>query len=304
MKNFLKNVSAYCGELPAAKEFERLIADHEFTEGAKSSPLQKGFYPNEHTGKLVMPLADDGYIFRFKIQERKVPSSVLKEELKKSIASVEQNLGYKPGRKQKKELKEALLFELTSHAFPVGRVIECVYRPKTRQLLISTGSKRDADMITSAIIRAMKAAKFTTIYVDNLTNGITTRLRAWLEDDELAFEGFDVGGFCELNNGTHTVKFILTDLRDESEKIIELLDAGYVCKIIELVNRSGNQGFSLNTGLQVRKIQHGDTERAEEHDDAQHFVAEASARALITEAIMTALCGMFGFKEPETKETE
>lgn len=304
MKNFLKNVSAYCGELPSAEELERLIQDHQFPENPGVFAFTSGFCSDPITGKLVTPLADDGYLFNLKIQERRVPASVLKEALAERIKKTEEREGFKVGRKYKKEIKELLHEELLHKAFASSRIVECVYRPKTRQLLVSTGSKRDADTVTGKLIHSMKAARFSTIYVDNMTNGLTVRLRSWLDGDELSFEGFDVGGECVIQHGSLIVKFMLTDLRDESEKIIELLDAGYVCKSLSLVNRAGDQEFSLNDKLQVRKIQHGDLQRAEEHDDAQHFVAEASARALITEAIMIALCGMFGFKEPENKETE
>lgn len=306
LNNLLKNITSYRAELPEMDTVRKAFEAKPFENEGAVTPMNFGFVNNPHTGLLITPLPHNcGYSFTVRIDSRSVPASVLKEELKKRIKEIEQQQDYKVGRKQRKELKEDLHHTLLAKSFVITKLIDCIYHPSTKHLIVDTGSQKDADVVTTLMLRALGTIRCSTIYVDGISNGITARLRAWLDDDDLAFEGFDVGGMCKLERKVEdkeTITFAMEDLRTDAVNIIDALDFNFACKEIALITKAGSVPFTLNSRLQVRKIVHGEEPRAEHHDDAQHWIHEASVRTITVTSIMDALCGMFGYKEPEYQE--
>ncbi len=303
----LKNITAYKADISAAQDIEGAFSGNAFKKYDQVMELNAGFIENPHNYLFVTPLSGGiGFIFSVKIVRRSVPASALSEELEKAVEEEEKRTGAKVLRKHRKEMKETLRQTMLAKAFDVTKVVHCVYHNESRLLIIDSGSQKDCDLIMSMIVSALGTIRTSTIHVDSLSQGLTTRLTSWLTEDDEAFDGFEVGGKCTLHRQgeeSEHMSFELEDLRTDAANIEKAIDYHYQCTELELIDETGIR-FTLTKGLKVRKIQHENVEREEHHDEGQHFVHEASVRTVSIVNIMNELCAMFGYEEPAADATQ
>lgn len=305
-KTILKNVTAYKCALPAREALSAALESKPFSELAFSQISTAGFVPNGLSNELVTPLLESGfYAFHVRIDQKKVPPSAVRAEVDKVAARIEKAEARKVKRKERKQIEDEIMPALIQRAFTASKVIDCFYDPKHEYLLLSNASKPESDYVTGLLVAALGKLRTSTIHVDDLSNGLTTRLSAWLNGDNEAFEGFTVGGQCRLIraiDGKEMMAFGVDDLRAEEVQIAEALEGGFACDRIQLVTKAGGLAFTLTDKLQVRSVHHEPLELEGDEDAAYQWRHEASARVITVSAIIAALCGMFGYQDNLAEE--
>ena len=83
------------------------------------------------------------------IEQRVLPSSVIKRRVDERAAQVEQATGRKPGKKQQKEIKEEVVLDLLPQAFTKQAAIKVWLNPKDRLLMIDATSPAKADEVVT-----------------------------------------------------------------------------------------------------------------------------------------------------------
>ncbi|SFM41004.1 recombination-associated protein RdgC [Thermodesulforhabdus norvegica] len=79
-------------------------------------------------------------VFQFRIDEKKIPSMLLKQHLKEEKLRFTKERGRPPTRSEQKILKEAVEKKLIKLTFPIPRGCEVVWNPLSRELMLGTAS--------------------------------------------------------------------------------------------------------------------------------------------------------------------
>ena len=101
----IPQVSAYKDELPAADAMAAHLASLPHEELQPSQMAGSGFVPVEPIGEMLHTFPG-GYAFALQYDEKVIPGSVIKDELKKRIAIFKEREDYTPGRKEQREMRE------------------------------------------------------------------------------------------------------------------------------------------------------------------------------------------------------
>jgi recombination associated protein RdgC len=82
-----------------------------------------------------------------------VPAQALKEAVDIKCFVIEDATGRKPGKKERRDLKDEALIDLLPRAFPKRTAINVWIRPKERQLVIGTDSQNKVDEVINSLVR-------------------------------------------------------------------------------------------------------------------------------------------------------
>lgn len=110
------------------------------------SPRDNGQLVHDHEKHLLIALGSEQKI---------LPSSVINHEARERAARLEQKQGFKPGRKQVREIKEAVMSELLPRAFARQRVQRAWIAPAQKWLLVEAASIARAEEVVEALRDAL-----------------------------------------------------------------------------------------------------------------------------------------------------
>lgn len=194
----ITNVTAYGifagSALPSLGRIEECLTTHAFVPCGPSQVSSVGFVPPRAAGGAMVEAIDGQWLMKLAIETRSVPASTLRREVEKRVADIEKQTGRKPGKKERKDLKEDVLLELLPRAFTKLAHVNAWINPHAKTLVLDTPSASRADDVASTLVQA----------IDGMTlMGINTKIdpapamASWLADGE-APEGFAIDRDCEL----------------------------------------------------------------------------------------------------------
>ena len=148
---YFKNAIAY--PFNAKVDAEALAAKLEarrFVDCGSQDTRSKGW---------TQPRPGAGYIYKvgaailiaLKTQEKILPAAVVNQQTDKKAALIEELQGYKPGRKQRREIKEAVIHELLPRALTKDSVVHAIIDTASRLLVVNAGSSSKAESVLSAL---------------------------------------------------------------------------------------------------------------------------------------------------------
>jgi len=128
------------------------------------------------------------------VEQRLLPSSVVKQVSEDRALEIEEQQGFKPGRKQMKELKEAVMQELLPRAFTRRRRVYAWIDPKAGFLAIDTASRSSAEPVIEALHKALDELPLKLVNTEQSPGAAMTD---WLSGGE-APGPFSIDEDCEL----------------------------------------------------------------------------------------------------------
>ena len=145
---WFKNIQLFQFNNAIAYQPDRLEKDCEqaqFTPCSALKPLSAGFVSpitQDESGPLVF--ASQGFMLLcIKIQEKLLPPSVLREQLKLKIKEMEGQLGQRVSKGERQRIKEELEYTLLGKAFDRSSLVYLYINTHTQHLIIDTnGSKK------------------------------------------------------------------------------------------------------------------------------------------------------------------
>jgi recombination associated protein RdgC len=193
-----KNLTVYrVGPAWAASsaELEAGLAKTIFVPCGATQPVSAGWAPPRGTAHAPLLESIGGqWLMKLVIEQRVLPSSVVKRRLDERAAQIEQATGRKPGRKQAKELKDEIVLELLPQAFTKQAAVRVWLDPKARLLMIDATSPSKADEVVTHLVRAADGLNPTPLHSAESPAAAMSR---WLTTGE-APAGFSVDRECEL----------------------------------------------------------------------------------------------------------
>ena len=128
----------------SAEAIESLLEKARFTPGSSLDMVSMGWVSPTDEGGLVHALAGQ-YLISLRVDKKLLPSSVVNQVARARAADIEEQQGYKPGRKQMKEIKERVTEELLPKAFSVHRDTRVWIDTRNHWLAIDAAAGAKAD---------------------------------------------------------------------------------------------------------------------------------------------------------------
>ena len=129
---------------------QETLARFAFRPAAKTEFFARGWIPPRGEGEVVCSL-ERHWLVALGVEEKLLPASVVNLAAKERIAKLEQQLGYRPGRKQAKEIKENVTGELLPRAFSRYRSTRAWIDPQHGWFVVDAANAKRADEILEVL---------------------------------------------------------------------------------------------------------------------------------------------------------
>lgn len=222
-----KNLMLYCITAGWAMDLEAMevaLAAMLFTpcDGAQEKTF--GWVPPRGVAHGALVESINGQrIMRFAIETKSVPGSVVKRDVDALAAKIEAEQGRKPGRKERRELRDDVVRDLLPHAFPKHSQVLVWLNPQTGHLVLDTTSQTKADEVISALVKCLPGLQVSAFNTQVAPQAV---MMSWLVDgDKLDTDdrwGFDIGRRVVLESGDEmrsVVKFDRHQLDDDQMRL-------------------------------------------------------------------------------------
>jgi recombination associated protein RdgC len=166
------------------------------------------------------------YLAAFRIEKKLLPSTVINQTVKARAQVIEEEQGYTPGRKQLKDLKEAVTDELLPRAFSVARDVRLWIDPVNRWLVIDAAAAAQSDEVLSALGRSLNPYPVEPLKLEHSPASLMTE---WLLSGE-APEGFSVDDDSQwqaTGEQAASIRYVHHPLPEDT--IENHVQAGYQC---------------------------------------------------------------------------
>ena len=242
------------------------------------------------------------YLLCHQHEEKILPTSVVNEHVEIRAEEFERMNRFKPGRRQLKELKEAVIAELLPQAFSKKRRTLAWINQAQNWLIVDASSAKRAEDVLDDMRRAFDALPVDTLMTS--TNPARAML-AWLADQE-APPRFTIDSDCELVSTAEdegVVRYSNWDLGGEDVR--SQLEGGRSLTLLGLTFND-RVSFIMSNRLELKRILLLDivtTDREEADDAISKFDADFTIAAAeienALEALVAELGGLLRKSEPD-----
>lgn len=234
-----------------AEALEEQLARHALPDTPTSEMQQAGWIPPAGPGKPFVHIQGQQVLIALCVEKKILPASVINQYAKARALELEEQQGYKPGRKQMKELKEAMADELRPRAFSLRRTIYAWLDLANGWFVVDAASATLADTMLEQLHKSVDGFSLRLIKT-NLSP--TSAMTGWLAGGEAPY-GFTVDRDCELRalgDDKATVRYVRHDL--EAEEIRKHIQAGKQVTRLAMTWRD-RIAFVLNDVLQIKRLE-------------------------------------------------
>jgi recombination associated protein RdgC len=243
-------------QAPPVMALQDALEGDAFAPCTPTQELSTGWIPprGEEGSGLVESIGGQ-LIMKLFIEKKSVPGSAIKHELEERCKRIEAERGRAPGRKEKKELKEEIRFELLPRAF--SKRSQCIVwiDTKNQLLVIGTGSKSVADLVITQLVDTLAGAS-SVIALKPLNTAMSpsAAMAMWLQTMEAPYN-FSIDRDCELkqmDNEQSVVRYARHNL--EIAEIAEHIKSGKVPTKLAMT-WNNKVSFVLTDKFQVSKLE-------------------------------------------------
>ncbi|MCC4116376.1 recombination-associated protein RdgC [Aromatoleum toluclasticum] len=249
---FFKNLMIY-----------RLAAGWDMTAEALGEQLaRKRFQPcgnqDQETRGWVSPTGDeflvhqvgDQWLIALGLEQKLLPSSVVKLEAEERAEVIAEQQGYRPGRKQMKDLREQVMQELLPRAFVRRSKVFAWIDPVGGWLGVDAPSQRRAEDVLEVLRQSLDSLPLSLLRTDRSP---VSAMADWLAGSE-APAGFTIDQDCELRSVTEdhaAVRYVHHPL--EGDEVRGHLTAGKLPTRLALTF-DDRVSFVLTEKLEIKRI--------------------------------------------------
>lgn len=235
------------------------------------------------------------YLLTLRTEQRLLPGGVVKQATAMRAREIEEEQGYKPGRRQMKEIKERVADELLPKAFTQYRDTRVLVDAERGLLAIDAASPGRADEVLGMLAKTLDSFPVETIYTAQSPIAAMTQ---WItEDDAPEFFTIDQDADLEASGGSHA-KVQYRKHTVDTDDARRHIQSGKQCTRLAMT-WADRISFVLDEGLVLKRIQLLDVLRenvdalatsGEEKFDSD-FVLFAGEFGKLTDDLLDALGG-------------
>lgn len=216
-------------------------------------------------GELVYAL-DEQFLLRLDIEKKLLPAKVIKKEVARRVEIHFQQQGFKPGKKQLRQIKEDAEAELLPRAFTTTSSTLVWIDVKNGWLGIDTASANRSDDVIGLLLKADPALPIRSI---NTAQDTITAMTQWLAQD-FAPVGFTVDQDALLcASGESTARVRYADHTLEPADMGGHIEAGKSCHSLGMTWDSKISFVLTKDSITLKKIKQLDVMAAVVNEDEQ-----------------------------------
>lgn len=212
-------------------EIDQALSAHRFTPAGDLSAVSQGWVPpREDDDRLAVNVAGQ-LLLAMRMEKKLLPASVINQEVKARAQIIEAEQGYRPGRKQIKDLKEMVTESLMPRAFTIARDVRLWIDPANHWLVIDAAASSQVEEVLSALGKAMHPYPAEPLRLNQSTANLMTN---WLIQGE-APDGFTIDPDSQWQSGGDSAGVIRYAKHAVSkEDITRHVENGYQCTRLAL----------------------------------------------------------------------
>lgn len=249
---WFKNLQIY--RLPApwamtSEQLEERLTSQAFQPCSSLDMITQGWVSPRDNGMLVHTV-NRQMLIQLGTEKKLLPASVVNQVSKAKAAEIEEQQGFKPGRKQMREIKEDVTDELLPRAFSIRSNTYVWIDPVNGWLVVDAGTAGKAEEVLKLLLKSIDKFPLETLRV---VQSPVAAMTSWLVADE-APGGFTVDQDTELRSNTEskaTVRYVHHTL--EAEDIRRHIESGKQCTRLAMT-WSDKISFVLTESLTVKRI--------------------------------------------------
>lgn len=263
---WFKNLQVYRFPAPwniSSSALEEQLGRQAF-RGATGFEMQSQGWTSPREGEGLVHSVQGQLLLALCTEKKLLPSSVIKEVTKLRAQEAEERQGYKPGRKQMRDLKEQVIDELLPRAFNVRRNTWVWIDPQNGWLVIDAGSPGKADEV---IVNLNKCVEDFVVERVDTVQSPGSAMTAWLAADDVP-SGFTIDQDTELQSPIEekaTVRFVRHTL--DPKEVQRHISSGKQCTRLALT-WMGRVSFVLTETLIIKRVTPVDVIRESEESSA------------------------------------
>lgn len=249
---WFKNLQIY--RLPApwsvtADQLEAALLPQTFVSTSSLEMQSMGWVAPRPHGRLVH-VVDRQMLLLLGREKKLLPATVINQVAKAKAAELEEQQGFKPGRKQMKELKEQVADELRPRAFSIYSSTFVWIDPVNGWLVVDAASAAKAEDVLKLLIKAVDKFPLESLHV---AQSPRTAMTGWLAADD-APGGFTVDQDTELQaagESKATVRYVRHTI--DPDDVRRHIKAGKQCTRLAMT-WADRISFVLTESLAVKRV--------------------------------------------------
>ena len=251
---------------------------------------------NAHDGQLVFA-QNEHLLLKMRTNKKLLPASVVKKAVDEAVKRIEEDQGYKPGRKQQKEIKQEMIEKLLPKAFVVYKEVPVWIDTRKGWLVVGTSSTSDADAAVSLLLRSVEQLPLETLYV---SRPIASTLTEWLSTGD-APESFTVDQDAVLAEKGTSAKVKYSKHSLDGQDLQVLLSQGKQCTQLALTWKD-RVSFVLTEKTKLSKIEPLDVIQEEREQNEDAFGSDFALMTGELSKLIDSLIEAFGGLAKQEKE--
>ena len=278
-------------------EIEASLIPFAFMPAGATQEQSIGWVPprgQEH-GALHETVAGHGFM-KLMIETKSVPADAIARALEEQVKKIEQSTGRKPGKKERRELKDEIRLSLLPNAFSKRSASLVWVNHQDGYIVIEASTQSKADIVVTQLVKSLEGLS---IQLVNPKTSPGAAMAAWLLDSDNLPSDFTLDRKCDLmacDESKAKVKYANHPL--DIEEVREHIAHGKMPTALALT-WNDRVSFVLTEGLQIKGVAFLDvvfeesaskSDTAEDHFDADMAIATGELSKMIP-ALIEALGG-------------
>lgn len=269
---WFRNLQAYritSGNI-TLNNLEEALRQHALQPCTQMELQSRGWLPPRDEQDNFVHAYGQQWLIALAVDKKLLPAAVVNQHAKDRLVQIAEMQGYKPGKKQIRDIKEATLIELLPRAFSQRQKIYAWIDVVQNRLIIDTGSSNKAEEFIECLIRSLQGLTLTPLETKISPSTMMTR---WLSGDDLS-TAFTIDRDCELQGMTDEKEIIKYSHHSlDAEEIGRHIRAGK--KVIRLAMTWDSKiSFVLHDTLQLRRIAPQDILKESAESAEELFVSD------------------------------
>jgi recombination associated protein RdgC len=232
-----------------AESLEQALEKQAFQPGDSREMVRLGWVPVRENAGLVHS-ANGQYMISLRADKKLLPASVINQVARAKAQDIEEQQGYKPGRKQMKEIKEQVADELLPRAFSVYRDTRVWIDTQNHWLVIDAAAAAKSDEVLGLLAKVLDPFPVAPLHVELSPASAMT---GWLIDNEPP-AGFSIDQDTELratNESRATVRYVRHSL--DIDDVRKHVEAGKQCTRLAMT-WADRVSFVLTDTLDIKRV--------------------------------------------------
>lgn len=243
-------------------DLESALEPLAFRPGGSQDSQVSGWMPPRDDSGLVYGQHGQ-LLLRLQTEKKLLPTTVVNQASRARAIQIEEQQGYKPGRKQMKEIKEQMTMELLPRAFIIAHDTLVWFDTVNHWVAIDAAATARSDEVLGLLAKSLTPFPILPLHVEMSPASAMT---LWLSENE-APAGFTIDQDTELRStgeSRATVRYVRQSV--DAEEVRRHIESGKQCTRLAMT-WNDRVSFVLTDNLDIKRVAPLDV--LKEHQDAQ-----------------------------------